>query len=126
LAGQRAAAVSRTVRFFSAALPPALHRFVVGDNKIVGCAAMRAGVGAAAGGREGAGDRRARVAPPRWLRLVRAGNTLTGCESADGVTWRQVGTIAIAMNATVHIGLAVTAANDGALCTATFDQVRAP
>ena len=28
----------------------------------------------------------------RWLRLVRAGNTITGYESADGATWQKIGT----------------------------------
>ena len=32
------------------------------------------------------------AAAPRWLRLVRSGDTLTGYDSADGTRWTQVGT----------------------------------
>ena len=31
-------------------------------------------------------------ATPRWLRLTRAGDTLTGSDSADGATWTEIGT----------------------------------
>ena len=31
-------------------------------------------------------------AAPRWLRLTRAGDTLTGYDSADGATWTEIGT----------------------------------
>jgi ABC-type transport system involved in multi-copper enzyme maturation permease subunit len=33
---------------------------------------------------------------PRWLRLTRAGDTITGYDSADGTHWTQVGTVALA------------------------------
>jgi ABC-type transport system involved in multi-copper enzyme maturation permease subunit len=35
------------------------------------------------------------VAAPRWLRLTRSGQTVTGFESADGKTWHRVGTITV-------------------------------
>ena len=63
------------------------------------------------------------VVAPRWLRLVRQGNTLTGYHSADGFTWVQRGTSTIALPATVYIGLAVTSHLDGTLATAVFDNV---
>jgi len=63
---------------------------------------------------------------PYWLRLVRSGNTFTGYRSPDGVTWTQVGSTTISMASTVYIGLAVTAHNSSALCTATFDNVTSP
>jgi hypothetical protein len=47
---------------------------------------------------------------PRWLRLTRAGDTLTGEESADGATWTQVGTAVLA--GPVEIGLFVTSPSD--------------
>jgi regulation of enolase protein 1 (concanavalin A-like superfamily) len=34
-------------------------------------------------------------AAPRWLRLTRAGQTFTGAESADGSSWRTVGTVTV-------------------------------
>jgi ABC-type transport system involved in multi-copper enzyme maturation permease subunit len=43
---------------------------------------------------------------PVWLRLTRAGDTITGYESADGVTWTKVGTADLAgLPSTVQIGL---------------------
>jgi len=48
-------------------------------------------------------------ASPRWLRLTRAGDTLTGSESADGVDWREIDTVRLAgLPATVEAGLFVT------------------
>jgi hypothetical protein len=63
------------------------------------------------------------AAAPLWVRVVRGGNTLSGYRSADGVNWTLVGSTTIAMAAQVQVGLAVTAHNDGALNTATFDNV---
>jgi PKD repeat protein len=60
---------------------------------------------------------------PIWVRLVRGGNRITAYRSADGAAWTQVGTSTVAMGATVYAGLAVTAHNNGALSTATFDNV---
>jgi hypothetical protein len=35
------------------------------------------------------------AAAPRWLRLTRAGGTVTGYESADGRDWRPIGTVSV-------------------------------
>ncbi len=49
------------------------------------------------------------AAAPRWLRLTRAGDTLTGYQSADGTHWRAVGTVHLAgLPATVAAGLFAT------------------
>ncbi|MFF2773904.1 hypothetical protein ACFVU3_03270 [Streptomyces sp. NPDC058052] len=45
---------------------------------------------------------------PQWLRLVRAGTTVTGYDSADGVTWRAIGSASVP-GGTVRAGLFVTA-----------------
>jgi ABC-type transport system involved in multi-copper enzyme maturation permease subunit len=48
------------------------------------------------------------AASPRWLRLSRTGNTLTGYESADGQHWITVGSVHLAgLPATVQAGLFV-------------------
>ncbi|MET8339838.1 ABC transporter permease subunit [Streptosporangium canum] len=77
---------------------------------------------------------------PRWLRLARSGDTLTGYESADGRQWTKVGTVHLAgLPSTVRIGLFTTspgavtvtrgdfggtiAAGRFAEATAVFDQV---
>ena len=50
---------------------------------------------------------------PRWLRLTRSGDTLTGYESADGTHWTEVGTAPLAgLPATVQVGLFVTSPSD--------------
>ncbi len=46
------------------------------------------------------------AASPRWLRLTRSGDTLTGYESADGTHWTTVGTAHLAgLAATVQAGM---------------------
>lgn len=49
---------------------------------------------------------------PRWLRLTRAGDTITGSESADGVRWAQLGTTHLSLPATVQIGLFAASPGD--------------
>ena len=74
---------------------------------------------------------------PRWLRLTRTGDTLTGYESADGAHWTVVGTARPAgLRSTVEVGLFVTSpehvrvtgrgsgvSGDPTQATAGFDQV---
>jgi hypothetical protein len=69
---------------------------------------------------------------PRWLRLTRTGETLTGYNSADGMTWHKVSTARLAgLPAIVSIGLFVTspvsytASSSGAptQVTATFNHL---
>jgi ABC-type transport system involved in multi-copper enzyme maturation permease subunit len=76
---------------------------------------------------------------PRWLRLTRSGDVLTGYESADGERWAEVGTVRLSgLPSTVEVGLFVTspqyeeteqrlgalASNGGPTrATARFDQV---
>ncbi|WP_406333940.1 ABC transporter permease subunit [Streptomyces sp. NBC_00203] len=72
---------------------------------------------------------------PRWLRLKRSGDTLTGYESSDGAHWTEVGHADLTgLSATPQVGLFVTSPSveDGtgtgtgfapAVATGTFDQV---
>jgi len=62
-------------------------------------------------------------AAPQWVRLTRTGSTLTGEHSVDGTTWTLVGTETIAFAQDIFVGMAVTAHHDGALSTATFDNL---
>jgi ABC-type transport system involved in multi-copper enzyme maturation permease subunit len=49
------------------------------------------------------------AASPRWLRLTRSGDTITGYDSADGTHWTQVGTARlVGLSATAQAGLFVT------------------
>ncbi|UBU08486.1 DUF1349 domain-containing protein [Nonomuraea gerenzanensis] len=60
-------------------------------------------------GRPGGVSRRS----PRWLRLTRSGDTLTGYESTDGTTWTRVGTATLTgLPRTVRIGLFATSPGD--------------
>ncbi|MEU8239650.1 hypothetical protein AB0C07_15515 [Actinoplanes missouriensis] len=50
---------------------------------------------------------------PRWLRLTRSGDTVTGFESADGAHWQTVGTARLdGLPETVQIGLFATSPGD--------------
>ena len=73
------------------------------------------------------------AASPRWLRLVRAGDTVTGYDSAGGTHWARVGVVSLAgLPATVQAGPFVTSPawvqtqNSGpTVATAVFDHVSA-
>ena len=62
-------------------------------------------------------------APPRWVRLVRAGNTFTGYESPDGATWIQVSSQSITMASQAFVGLAVASHNTSATTTSQIESV---
>jgi ABC-type transport system involved in multi-copper enzyme maturation permease subunit len=82
------------------------------------------------------------AASPRWLRLTRVGDTVTGYDSADGAHWTQVGTATLkGLGSTVQAGLfaaspyyTVTTTSLGGssgaggptLATAAFDHIGAP
>lgn len=78
---------------------------------------------------------------PRWLRLTRAGSTVIGYESADGVDWREVGSVVLdGLPPTVPVGFFVNSPDEveherylggssssgerPTMGTAEFDQVR--
>jgi ABC-type transport system involved in multi-copper enzyme maturation permease subunit len=51
---------------------------------------------------------RVSAASPRWLRLTRSGDTLTGYQSADGTHWARISTVTLAgLPVTVQAGLFV-------------------
>jgi ABC-type transport system involved in multi-copper enzyme maturation permease subunit len=69
---------------------------------------------------------------PRWLRLTRSGDTLTGSDSTDGARWTTIGTTHLnGLSGTVQAGLFVTSPdvpttsrnNEGTYATATFNQL---
>jgi ABC-type transport system involved in multi-copper enzyme maturation permease subunit len=70
---------------------------------------------------------------PRWLRLTRAGDVITGYDSAGGARWTEIGTVRLTgLPRTVQIGLFVTSpAYFGAgadvgtpsVATASFDRI---
>lgn len=62
------------------------------------------------------------AAAPRWVRLARAGTTLTAYSSADGVTWKSIGSSTIALGASVYVGLAITSHDASAPTTAVISQ----
>jgi ABC-type transport system involved in multi-copper enzyme maturation permease subunit len=49
------------------------------------------------------------AAAPRWLRLARAGDVITGYDSADGTSWAKIGTVTLpGLAPTVQAGLFAT------------------
>jgi ABC-type transport system involved in multi-copper enzyme maturation permease subunit len=49
------------------------------------------------------------AASPRWLRLTRSADTITGYDSADGTRWAKVGTVTLpGLGSTVQAGLLAT------------------
>lgn len=69
-----------------------------------------------------------RQGPPIWLRLVRIGNSFTGYWATDlGMgthgPWNPLGPNTTVMSNAVYVGLALTSHNNGAVATATFDNL---
>jgi len=65
-------------------------------------------------------------AAPRWVRLIRTGNSFAAYHSADGATWTQVGTsVNITMVNNVYIGMGVSSGATNTLATGTMDNVMA-
>ncbi|MEN3943857.1 Ig-like domain-containing protein [Prosthecobacter sp. SYSU 5D2] len=63
--------------------------------------------------------------PDNWVRLVRAGNVLTGYASADGNAWAPVSSVTLTgLPSQVFIGLATTSGQSFESTTAVFDQVQ--
>jgi ABC-type transport system involved in multi-copper enzyme maturation permease subunit len=71
-------------------------------------------------------------ASPRWLRLTRAGDTITSYDSTNGTTWNEIGSSRLAgLPATVSVGLFVTSpvsfhgesSETATQATATFDHL---
>jgi regulation of enolase protein 1 (concanavalin A-like superfamily)/phosphatidylserine/phosphatidylglycerophosphate/cardiolipin synthase-like enzyme len=62
-------------------------------------------------------------APPTWVKLTRTGSVISAYRSDDGSNWTLVGSDTIPMASTVLAGLAVSAHNNSALASATFDNV---
>ncbi|MFD9304834.1 hypothetical protein ACFWCB_19605 [Streptomyces sp. NPDC060048] len=61
----------------------------------------------------GSGHRGVSAQSPRWLRLARSGDTVTGFESADGEHWAKVGTAKLpGLPGTVQVGLFATSPGD--------------
>ena len=57
-------------------------------------------------------------AAPRWLRLVRAGDVISGYDSADGTHWTRVGTVTLpGLPATVQAGMFAAAPSCGLIRT---------
>jgi regulation of enolase protein 1 (concanavalin A-like superfamily) len=70
---------------------------------------------------------------PRWLRLVRSGDTLTGYDSADGTHWTPVGTVRLpGLTTAVQAGVFVTSPdmvtdeNNGASLAAGARRISGP
>jgi hypothetical protein len=60
---------------------------------------------------------------PRWVRLERSGDNFAYSSSTDGVSWTNNGSVNVSMDAVVRVGLLVTSADDGNLCSAVFQGV---
>jgi hypothetical protein len=60
---------------------------------------------------------------PYYVMLTRSGNTFTGYQSPDGVTWTTVGTTTVTMASNALIGCAATSHNNTVLNSVAIDSV---
>jgi regulation of enolase protein 1 (concanavalin A-like superfamily) len=63
------------------------------------------------------------VTPGSWLRLQRAGGTVTASVSTDGVQWAVRATQNVTLPLTVYVGIAVTSRSSSGLGTATMSSM---
>jgi hypothetical protein len=66
-----------------------------------------------------------KVHAPYWVRVTSDGNLYTAYNSSDGVNWNPVGSVTVAVGATVYAGLGYTSHNNtiSGAGTAVFDNV---
>jgi len=69
-------------------------------------------------------DQFADAAPPTYVKLTRNGDVFTGSISDDGVTWTIVGSVTLAMNEQVYVGIAVGNPDSFILNRAVFRNVQ--
>jgi hypothetical protein len=62
------------------------------------------------------------VIEPYWLRLVRAGDQITGYRSADGVAWTQIAAVTVNFTGDIYIGVSFSANDSGLDATVTFES----
>ena len=60
---------------------------------------------------------------PRWVKLVRAGNTVTAYASNTGLSWNLGGSVTISMRSDVLVGLVMTSQDNALLEAAVFESV---
>jgi len=61
---------------------------------------------------------------PYWVRMARAGNVITGYVSPNGSAWTAIDSITLAVPSNALVGFALTAHNNSAVTTATFDRFK--
>jgi hypothetical protein len=100
--------------------PGAAHAMVV----VTGGRGIRMQWRAADGGGSSDSAGPASFTLPVWLKLSKAGNTISAFYSSDGTNWSQVGTAqTINLASSFRYGMAVTAHQEGAFAQATFDPI---
>ena len=60
---------------------------------------------------------------PAWVRLIRRGDRITGYYSDNAEDWQEMGSANVPINGMALIGVAVTAHNNNAMCTASIEKV---
>ena len=64
------------------------------------------------------------LSAPQWVRLVRAGKTITAYHSNNGTSWTRAATVDVALGKEAYVGLAVTSRAASALTSATFSNIQ--
>ena len=63
------------------------------------------------------------TAPNLWVRLVRAGSTITASRSTNGTSWTIINSTTVSMASTCYVGLAVASGSTTTLNTSVIDNV---
>ncbi len=60
---------------------------------------------------------------PMWVRLVRAGTSITASRSTDGSSWTTVGSVTVSMASTIYVGLITTSHDNAKINEGRFTDV---
>ena len=63
------------------------------------------------------------TAPNLWVRLVRAGSTITAARSTNGTSWTTIGSASVSMATTCYVGLTVASGSTTVLNSSVMDNV---
>ena len=76
------------------------------------------------GGKTNKISRKVKKSHQPWLRLVRAGETITAFQSQDGKTWTKLGKSNLKLPKNCYVGLSVSSGDKAKLNTSKFSNVR--
>src|SRR5690606_16865521 len=61
--------------------------------------------------------------PAYWVKITRNGNVISGFKSADGISWTQISSVTLNLNAAAYIGLMTCSMDNSTLAISTIENI---